>query len=187
MSLEHTNLHALQLLFPLELGGEHAADQVLEAKHLDAAEANGEALLLEMYPDQAETLLADWERVCGFSATGDDPFQSRRDRVVNKLRERGGLSIPYFTQLAQTLGYEIEIVEPVPFMAGWGAASDELFDDEIRYQWGVEISNQPVYEFRAGESVAGERLLWWDALAYLETLFRALKPAHTFVYFSYLD
>jgi uncharacterized protein YmfQ (DUF2313 family) len=88
--------------------------------------------------------------------------------------------------LATALGYEVEIIEPVPFMAGWGAAGDEIFDPSVNYQWGLIIHNQPVYLFLAGESAAGEPLSWWRPQTALESLFVELKPAHTYVYFSYL-
>jgi uncharacterized protein YmfQ (DUF2313 family) len=181
------NIDILRLLFPVELGGEHNADLALDAKHLDTAQASADTLLAEVFPDTTERLLASWERVLGLTPGADDPLQFRREKVMRKIRERGGLSIPYFMTLAQTLGYVVEIVEPLPFMAGWGAAGDELFDATIIYQWGLEIYNQPIYEFRAGESVAGEMLTWWDSRTYLEDLFRELKPAHTFVYFSYIE
>ncbi len=180
------NRDALRHLFPIELGGSHDADLDLDAAHLDTAQANGESLLVEMRPDQATQLLPDWERVLGLSLGPDDPLQLRHEQVVRKIRERGGLSRAYFLGLAQTLGYVVEIVEPVPFMAGWGAAGDELFGESICYQWGLIIHNQPIYNFRAGESAAGEPLSWWNSQTFLEALFTDLKPAHTFVYFSYL-
>lgn len=175
----------LRLLFPVELGGDHAADLDLDAKHLDLAQASADGLLAEMFPDQAAVLLVDWERVLGLMPGSDEPQSSRRDKVVRKIRERGGLSVSYFLRLAEALGYEVEIEEPVPFMANWGCAGDVLYDSAILYQWGVKIYNQPIYEFRAGESTAGESLLWWEAQTYLENIFKELKPAHTFVYFSY--
>jgi len=170
---------------PIELGGDHDADLDLDAKHLDIAQASAETLLREIFPDTAVALLADWELELGLIPGADEPLQSRRDQVVRKIRERGGLSIPYFKGLARALGYEIEIVEPVPFMAGWGRAGDKLYGTSICYQWGVRILNQPIYRFRAGVSVAGERLTWWHQQTVLEDIFRDLKPAHTFVYFIY--
>lgn len=181
MSAETT----LRLLLPFELGGDHAADLQVDARHLDTAQASGESLLIEMFPDQAARLLADWERVLGLKPGAEDPLQLRRDQVIRKIRERGGLSRAYFIGLAQSLGYQIEIVEPVPFMAGWGRAGDELFGQSICYQWAVRILNQPVYHFRAGVSAAGERLTWWAAQTMLEEVIQELKPAHTFVYFLY--
>lgn len=179
------NEDILRLLFPVELGGDHDADLALDAKHLDTAQASGETLLAEMFPDTTNQLLVDWERVLGITPGVDDPLQYRRDRVVQKIREKGGLSIPYFTRLAEALGYVVEIVEPVPFMSDWGCADDELFDETVVYQWGLTIYNQPIYEFCADTSCADELLLWFNEQTVLEELFRQLKPAHTYVYFSY--
>jgi uncharacterized protein YmfQ (DUF2313 family) len=181
MSAEPT----LRLLFPIELGGEHAADIAIDAAHLDAAQQSGEALLTEMRPDQTARLLTDWERVLGIVPGSDEPLQFRREQVVRTIRGRGGLSRGYFIGLAATLGYTIEIVEPVPFMVGWGRIGDRLNGSVVCHQWGVRISGQPVYRFRVGVSAMGERLLWWQSQTLLEDIIRELKPAHTFVYFIY--
>ena len=181
-----SNKDALRLLFPVELGGDHDADLQVDADSLDRSQVSAEVLLVEMFPDQAVATLADWERVVGIAPGPDDPLQFRRDQVVRKIRDRGGLSISYFLSLAQVLGYTVQIVEPVPFMAGWGRAGDTIYSSAIDGQWGVEISNQPIYNFRAGESAAGEPLTWWNSQTFLEDLFQDLKPAHTFVYFVYL-
>ncbi|MCL2791429.1 MAG: Mu transposase C-terminal domain-containing protein, partial [Desulfobulbus sp.] len=39
----------------------------------------------------------------------------------------------------------IEIEEPVPSMAGWLCAGDELFAPEVVWQWGVRVSGVPFY------------------------------------------
>jgi len=174
-----------RLLMPLELGGVFDDDVAIEAAHLDAAEANGDALLLEMFPDTASTLLPDWERVLGITPAADEPLQSRQDKALQKWREKGGLSIPYFTALAESLGYEVEIVEPLVSMADWLCADDELQDETCDGWWGLVIKNQQVYEFRADTSCADECLLWFDSQTFLEELFKRLKPAHNDVYFVY--
>jgi len=79
----------------------------------------------------------------------------------------------------------IEIEEPVPSMAGWLCAGDELFAPEVVWQWGVRVSGVPFYPFRAGASAPGESLLWWRGHAELEQLLEELKPAHTYLYFHY--
>lgn len=183
MSLDQTLRH----LFPLDLGGTHQADLEHDGRMLLVAQSRAEVLLFEMVADTAAELLTDWERVLGLVPGTASPLQARRDRAVQKLRERGGLSRAYFIGLAAAMGFTITIEEPLPTMAGWLAASDELMAPETVHQWGVAISGQPVYAFRAGESVAGEHLLWWNSQSILEGIFISLKPAHTAVYFSYED
>lgn len=175
----------LALLFPLELTGVFRRDTETEGFYLDLAQARAERLLAEMFPDTSAMLLSDWERVCGLIPGPDDPQQLRRDRVVRKLREIGGLSIPYFVLLAESMGYTIAIEELRPFMAGWGRAGDPLYVEEVRWIWRVRISGQSLYYYRAGQSAAGERLLWWPTLEELETALTNLKPAHTHIIFDY--
>lgn len=187
MSADRKHNNVLRLLFPVELGGDHDADLELEGKSLDTAQSVADQLLQEMFPDRALWLLPRWEAVLGINPEEDEPLQSRRDKVVKKIRERGGLSLPYFKRLIETLGYQVEIEKLVPFMAGWSSAGDTIYDESILHLWGTKILNQPVYEFRAGESAAGESLLWWNPQTYLENMLVDLKPAHTYVYFSYAE
>lgn len=181
--MSHKNV--LKLLFPLELGGDFEKDIELEGKHLDTAQARAEDILKEMLPDQAYELLPDWERVCGLTPGADDPLQLRRDRVIKKLRELGGLSRAYSINLAASLGYTISIEELRPFMAGIGRAGDTLYIYESIWIWRVKVSGQALYYFSAGQSAAGERLLWWPAQTALEDIIKELKPAHTYVIFDY--
>jgi len=183
MSAETT----LKLLFPLELGGDHAADLAIDAKHLDAARVVAESMVDEFFPDSSLALLTDWERVYGLAPDPADTIQFRRSQVLRKIRERGGLSRPYFIQLATAMGTEIAIVEPKPFMAGVGQVGDTVYNDTIVFQWGVVLPVQTIFQFTAGQSSSGEPLSWWDRLERLENLFRDLKPAHTYVYFIYIE
>lgn len=181
MSVE-TTLHQL---FPIELGGDFGKTLAISARILDAVQASADSLLTDSFADAAVALLPDWERVLGLNPRSEDPLAYRRSQVIRKIRERGGLSRAYFIRLAAALGYEIDIIEPRPSMAGIMRAGDAIISDAVRWQWGVVMPERPIYEFRAGSSCAGERLSWWDTEPILEGIFRELKPAHTFVYFIY--
>ncbi len=176
---------ALKLLFPIPLEGTFEMDIEVEGKHLDSAQARAEVLLKETFPAQSYELLCCWERVCGLIPGVEDTLQARRDTVIRKLRERGGLSKQYFINLAVTMGYPITIEELHPFMAGSGKAGDTLYVKESIFIWRVRVAGKAFYYFRAGQSAAGERLLWWPAQTVLENLFNELKPAHTYIIFDY--
>jgi len=176
---------AIRLLFPVELTGVFDDDITVEGQILDEVEAQAEELLEEMMPDRTVKLLTDWERVYGLTPSSDATLQSRRDNVVRKIRERGGLSRVYFIALAAAMGYTITIEELQPFMAGWGRAGDPLYEEEVRFIWRVCVAGQALYYYRAGLSTGGERLLWWPSVTALEDLFNDLKPAHTFIIFDY--
>lgn len=181
--MSHKNV--LKLLFPIDLGGDFEKDTELEGKHLDNVQSRAEDLLKEFFPDEAYELLQDWERVCGLTPGADDTLQLRRDMVIVKLRELGGLSRVYFIQLAASRGYTITIEELGPFMAGIGRAGDALYVEAVIWIWRVKVAGQSLYYFRAGQAAANESLLWWPAQTALENILNELKPAHTFIIFDY--
>ena len=176
----------LKQLFPLELGGVHDGDMAVEGGILDRAEASADQLLEQVFADSAARLLTDWERVLGLTPAAGSSTTARLAACVAKIRERGGLSIPYFVELADAMGYTIEVFEPGPFMAGVGCAGDDLYIDQAVFCWRVDVMDDglPRYEFEAGLSCAGDPLMDFGVQA-LETVFEELKPAHTFVYFTY--
>ena len=164
MSLRHEDI--LKLLFPIELGGVFPDDVAIEGKHLDSAETSAEKLLQEMFPDTTTELIEECERVLGIVPDPGDTLDVRRERVLSKVREVGGLSKDYFIKLAEALGYTVEIEEIVPFMAGWSAAGDRLYVEDAVFCWKVRVY---------GVTSAPD----------LEAKFNALKPAHTYVFFEY--
>ncbi len=175
----------LKNLNPLSIEGVYDSDIEIEGKHLDEAQLSAEELLNEMFPHRALTFLSRWERVLAITPSSEDTVQLRRDRIVNKLRARGGLHLQYFIILAETLGHTITIDEYQPFMAGIGEAGHRVYIEEVVYVWQVNVTDKGLFYFRAGESGAGERLLWWEAESVLENLFNELKPSHSFIIFNY--
>jgi uncharacterized protein YmfQ (DUF2313 family) len=173
--LKHEDV--LRLLFPLELGGVYDQDAVLEGMQLDDVQTSDDSLLREIFPQSCDKTLADWERVCGLIPLSTDTLQMRQARVITKLRERGGLSIPYFIELASSMGYTVTIEELLANTDGYGP--------EGIFRWRVTFTATPLYYFRAGQSYAGERLIDGPLATALEGLFTDLKPAHTMIIFAY--
>lgn len=166
-----------------------AAELSAEGAALDTALSSADVVANSIAPFYAGALLTDWERVSGLTPAVGAAYQTRLQAVLAKLAETGGLSIPYFKKLAAGLGYAIDIVEPQPFRAGAGRVGDTIYAPEVVWVWQVIVTGgstaRAVY-FRAGSSVAGERLLDFQDQV-IESLFEDLKPAHTFVYFAYLE
>lgn len=157
-----------------------------EANVFDDIEASADVVEGAVTPYHAGSLLADWERVLGLTPAANSGFQQRQQRVLAKLSETGGLSIPYFIRLAANLGYTITIDEPRLFRAGMSRAGERLWDGDTIWVWMVNISNSQTvaFRFRAGISTAGERLTSFGDPV-IEEIFKDLKPAHTFCYFAY--
>jgi uncharacterized protein YmfQ (DUF2313 family) len=162
----------LQLLFPLELGGVHDADQTVEGALFDRVQEQIAALQVEMFADTCGQYIDRWERRYGITPNQALTLQQRRAQVLARKNARGSLSTPYFIDLAATLGYTVTIDEAV---------------DGDRYKWRVNIpAGTNDYQFRAGESAAGESLLDWPDSTGIEALFTELKPADTTVLFAYV-
>lgn len=157
-----------------------------ESHVFDDIESSADIVEGAVTPYRAGALLADWERVLGLTSSPNASFQQRQQRVLAKLSETGGLSIPYFTRLAARLGYDISIEEPKQFRAGSSRAGDRLWDKDTIWVWLVNVSNSKTiaFRFRAGATAAGERLTsFGDPI--IEEMFKDLKPAHTYCYFAY--
>lgn len=155
-----------------------------ELARLDAAATN---VLGEIDPRTLFDLLTDWERVAGLpdecSALGET-LQQRRGALWARLTGRGGQSKAFFIELAKAIGYDIAISEFRPFQAGVSQAGDDLTNETWLHRWMVRAPETTVFEFKAGQSVAGEPVRsWGDAV--LECSISTRKPAHTAVSFAY--
>ncbi|KWF84973.1 phage tail protein [Burkholderia cepacia] len=163
-----------------------AAELAAEGKALDRALNDADTIAAAVTPYRAFGMLPDYERLLAIVPPEGATVQQRIATIVSKMNETGGLSIPYFLQLAAGLGYSVQINEPQPFRVDSGRVGDGIYVEDVIYQWEVVANGAPelVYVFRVGQSAVGERLMSFsDPL--LEQVIRDLKPAHTYVYFSY--
>lgn len=166
-------------------GEQFSAQCQIDGACFDSVQQSAEQIMDVISPATSGQMLTDWERVLGLNPNGKS-YQQRVLAAVAKINETGGLSIPYFTRLAEAAGYQIKIVEPQPFRAGVNRCGDALELEEVIYSWRVQVagSSQQVVLFRAGLSTAGDKLSSYsDSL--IEAIFEDLKPAHTFVSFAY--
>lgn len=164
-----------------------AEELASEGNALDASAASAKQAAGGITPFFASQLLPDWERVCGITPVVGAPYQVRLQAVLAKLSETGGLSISYFTRLAAGLGYTVTIDEPRPFRAGNSRAGQRIAAFDVIWVWRVNVAGSATraYRFRAGMSRAGERLTY-SADPVIESMFNALKPAHTQAVYTYL-
>lgn len=157
----------------------------IDGKVLDGILNQSLNVLNATFPYTSKEALSDWERVLGLTPQGEN-YQQRLASVLVKINAIGGLSIPYFIELARHIGYEINIEEPQPFRAGQNRAGDVLAIEDIIFIWNVHIrgGNQKIWRFRASQSSAGERISSYSDMV-IESIFKELKPAHTWVNFYY--
>ncbi|HCP8498029.1 TPA: DUF2313 domain-containing protein [Escherichia coli] len=165
-----------------------SAELVAEANVMEAVKASAARVLAQITPLQSSMTLSDWERVYDVAPREGATQQERRQNILVKMAATGGLSIPYFKNLAASLGYTITITEPRAFRTGVNRCGDRLFIPEMRWVWQVNVigAKTPVYRFRTGASATGEPLTAFGE-SILENTFKDLKPAFTDCYFTYED
>lgn len=185
MSYRDTLLGLLPPVSYARNGEKQQQQAQIDGAVLDGIQTQAQSIANAITPPSSGSLIADWERVLGLDGTGKS-YAQRIAAAVAQINATGGLSIPYFINLASAAGYTITIDEPQPFRAGINRAGDRLAPEDIIYTWRVNVvgNSQTVWRFRAGGSTAGERLSAYSD-AVIETIIQALKPAHTWVGFAY--
>jgi uncharacterized protein YmfQ (DUF2313 family) len=142
-----------------------------EAKIFESISVLLDRIHASLHPDTAIRDIAAWEHLYGLIARPDASSQQRIQAVQSKQAELGGLSKPYFEQLARAAGYAITILEPAPFEVGRSRCGEALYTDAIRFVWVVVVEERP-----AGATPSSDALL--------EATFHDLKAAHTFCQFQ---
>lgn len=193
MQTDHKKV--LAKLYPpisYDINGERFLAQCeVDGNAFDRLQKSAVDLLQIIEPATSNTMLSDWERLCGIKTDYTNNYQARVKRVIAKLNAIGGLSIPYFKRIAESIGYRIEIKEFSPLANDLPTTGDlTQFRNEARdnliFMWRVSVLNgdDNIVYFRAGSSFAGNHLVeFGDPI--IEEFFRDLKPAHTYCYFAY--
>lgn len=171
-------------------GEQFTAQCAVDGQAFDRLQASAEAILNVIEPATSNELLADWERLCGITTDVSKTYSERVKRVIIQLNALGGLSIPYFLRLAESIGYTIQIKEFSPLKNDLPKIGDVPIQnsptERLIFMWRVTVINgdDNIIYFRAGQSLAGDRLVdFGDPI--IEEFFEDLKPAHTYCYFAY--
>lgn len=193
MQTDHKKV--LAKLYPpvsYDVNGERFLAQCeVDGNAFDRLQKSAVDLLQIIEPATSNTMLSDWERLCGIKTDYTNNYQARVKRVIAKLNAIGGLSIPYFKCIAESIGYRIEIKEfsslanDLPTTGDLAQFRNEARDNLI-FMWRVSVLNgdDNIVYFRAGSSFAGNHLVeFGDPI--IEEFLRDLKPAHTYCYFAY--
>ncbi|HHE8820439.1 TPA: YmfQ family protein [Haemophilus influenzae] len=193
--MQNDHKKVLAKLYPpvsYDVNGERFLAQCeVDGNAFDRLQKSAVDLLQIIEPSTSNTMLSDWERLCGIKTDYTNNYQARVKRVIAKLNAIGGLSIPYFKRIAESIGYRIEIKEFSPLANDLPTTGDLVqFRNEARdnliFMWRVSVLNgdDNIVYFRAGASFAGNHLVeFGDPI--IEEFFRDLKPAHTYCYFAY--
>ncbi len=185
--------HLLQQLLPPGAAWPRELDANLTrlltafADGMSQAHNRGLDLLDESDPRTTDEMLSDWERVAGLPteclAELDQTAAERRLTLHAHITSGGGQSIPFYTELAAALGYEITITEHRPLKVGFKAGA-QCFSAEWRFVWRVNAPETTIRTFKAGSSKAGEPVRTWGNER-LECEITRRKPGQTNVFYAY--
>jgi len=160
------------------------------ADELARVDACGDQLFSEALPAAALELLSDWERIAGLpdacSTELATTIAERRQDVISALTRQGGSSRAWFIAFAARFGYEVEIDEFRPFVAGLSSCGDQLLGGHaVRHTWRVRVIGARYTAFRTGASQCGDLLGKITRAEDLECRMKRLKQAHTNLIVSY--
>ena len=175
------------------------------AQELCRVDDRRQQMLLEVDPRTTFESLDTWEGVLGLPdecTPEGQTLDERRNQLVQKLTNIGGLSKSFYEFLGEQLGFDITVENRVNFVAGRARAGDPLtnyFDRHFvagstagtfltetgwLYCFNVEMPITAVQHFVAG-SVAGTPLREFSN-PLIECTMRKLKPAHSCVTFTFV-
>lgn len=159
----------------------------LAAEH-NRVETEAEALLPQVNPGRATTLLPDYERVLGddpcIGPASALPLDIRQRLALQRWTNRGGATPAFFIALAAAIGVTITITESVPFETGVAETGMESILESGRFEWIVNLPATTLIEFETGVAESGMPMGDFVASP-VECLIRRAAPAHTTVYFNY--
>ena len=141
-------------------------------------------LLNESHPSQTFELFDEWEAEYALpdTCTSDPSFQERRFDLVQRYRQLGGQSRPFFIEMAAALGYTITITEYQERTFGMDHGTDYGGTD-WNWVWQVNAA-QTNYAERSMGDPFGEYYREWGNER-LECALNRLLHAHRYLIFSY--
>lgn len=145
-------------------------------------------LIAELFPCSTTELIPEWEDSLGLPGPCMGPLpttQQRRQAICAKFVARGAQTPAYFVSLANSLGYDAEVVQFAPFRCGFNRCGDPLYGEAWAYAWVLILpSDIVIIDFQVGISTAGDPLRTWGDKRLLCLLLRDM-PAHTVFILQY--
>ncbi|UMR99558.1 putative phage tail protein [Escherichia coli] len=144
------------------------------AEALKRSDEDACALIAGAFPETADAMIDEWyislglDDDCGSLNAGSNDEAIKY--ILAKLLYSGGQSVPYFVQLAASLGYEITIREYRVPLCGFSWCGQPL-GKGTNFHWTVIVS------YPEGEAADRQ---------YLECIFNKYAPAHTSLTFIWL-
>lgn len=167
-------------------------DSILHAiaQELARVDAQADRVLEEADPRTSFDLLQQWFTDWGIpsaclAALADPTLEGKRRELITKITSSRSLTAQFFRDVAETLGYEADIVTYSAFTVR-DTADKSLFGTEwnTAYAMGIAVKSSSSQQlFNTTWTVDQPLAVWGDRL--FECLMRELVPAHVTAIFEY--
>lgn len=167
-------------------------DSILHAiaQELARVDAQADRVLEEADPRTSFDLLQQWFTDWGIpsaclAALADPTLEEKRRELITKITSSRSLTAQFFRDVAETLGYEADIVTYSAFTVR-DTADKSLFGTEwnTAYAMGITVRTSSEQRlFNTTWTVDQPLAVWGDRL--FECLMRELVPAHVTAIFEY--
>lgn len=167
-------------------------DSILHAiaQELARVDAQADRVLEEADPRTSFDLLQQWFTDWGIpsaclAALADPTLEEKRRELITKITSSRSLTAQFFRDVAETLGYEADIVTYSAFTVR-DTADKSLFGTEwnTAYAMGIAVKSSSSQQlFNTTWTVDQPLAVWGDRL--FECLMRELVPAHVTAIFEY--
>ena len=149
-----------------------------------------EGILDEADPRTSIELLEEWFNDWGIpsaclTALADPNQEQKRRELITKIISSRSLTAEFFKEVAESIGYECEIVTYSAFTVA-DTVDKALYGTEwnTSYSMGIRVKSQsPTRLFTTNWTVDQPLAVWGDSL--FECLMRELIPAHVVAIFEY--
>jgi len=181
MSLFHKD--AVKKLMPIDLEGDYNKDIETEGQILDKINSDLSDCMNELFPLRcSEINIKLFEETCGIKVSNKS-IDERKTAIIAQLRSQGGISVEKIIEYANSLGYDIEIIENKPALCGDAECGESIISKyNIIWQFMIKIVGLLPTYFRAGESGAGEYLVYYNPDPNLLLNLNKVKPAYMYSY-----
>lgn len=160
------------------------------ADELNRIDERSDELRQELDTRYTTELLTDHETDLGLPDecfTITQTIAQRRTNAHTKYIIEGGMHIQSYIDLADDLGYEIDVIEFKPAWSGVAAAGDPCGPQENIFYVQIQITLSPddwIY-FTCGESQCGDYLIEVADTSVLQCMLNKVKPGHVIFLYTY--
>lgn len=175
----------IEKLFALPMGGDFDALTTVLGDIFDEVDADIDNLLLEASATTADETLQQWLDDYGLAFDAGDSTAWKRQVLLAKLNELGGLSIPYYVNHAARFDEVVSIRDSLVFKFG-DRFGGKFYGAEHVHSFILALKDQHRFPFKFGDKF-GAKFVSYDKRNSMEEMFLRLKPAHTKIFFKYFN